>query len=467
MRSKTGAPTLSYPVMLGVPDGLPNIASSVVLESPVGTEVGRIYGAAGDAVLDGAQWSVRFNDANNNLPRYILHVAHNTTGVPAAGIGAGIVLDAETSTTPDTAMAIIHAVWTTIDHADRKADLIFSVSWNLTIIEFLRLDGSALELLVAAGIAIRSRALILQTMTQPAGSEVFVNMDNAGDLTINALTGKTINFAINGVDVAGIGASGLTNKTSTLRLTNPAGTFDYVITAGAIVAERILNLPVLTGTDTIAVLSLAQTFTTGIKTFNSSILAVRNPANTFSYTIVASAIVAARNLTIPLLDADDTLAVLGLAQTFTPLQTFSAGIDTAARVRFTTSVDITGTQYEISQFSDRWKFNAPAGKTIGFLFNNVVAFLITETSILIPSGRQFGASDAVAPIGITVGRAALLTTGSAGSVIIPVANMSGAASDVARDALAGNIDGAIALDTGVAGRLYARQGAVWRFVLLA
>lgn len=45
-----------------------------------------------------------------------------------------------------------------------------------------------------------------------------------------------------------------------LFIQNPAGTFEYQIVAGAIGADRILNLPVLTGTDTVAVLSLAQTF---------------------------------------------------------------------------------------------------------------------------------------------------------------------------------------------------------------
>ena len=46
-----------------------------------------------------------------------------------------------------------------------------------------------------------------------------------------------------------------------LNLRNPADTFKYVITPGAIAAERILNLPVLTGTDTLVVLAEAQTLT--------------------------------------------------------------------------------------------------------------------------------------------------------------------------------------------------------------
>ena len=43
----------------------------------------------------------------------------------------------------------------------------------------------------------------------------------------------------------------------------------------------------------------------------------RNPADTFSYTIRTSAITAARDLTIPLITANDTLVVLALAQTLT------------------------------------------------------------------------------------------------------------------------------------------------------
>ncbi len=64
---------------------------------------------------------------------------------------------------------------------------------------------------------------------------------------------------------------------------------------------------------------------TGVKTFATSTIKQNNPAGTFAYTIVPSAIAAARNLTLPLLTADDTLAVLGLAQTFTGAITTSSG----------------------------------------------------------------------------------------------------------------------------------------------
>jgi hypothetical protein len=53
---------------------------------------------------------------------------------------------------------------------------------------------------------------------------------------------------------------------------------------------------------------------------------LRNPADTFSYTIKTSGIVAARNLTVPLLTGNDTFAVLGVAATFSAIMTHSADI---------------------------------------------------------------------------------------------------------------------------------------------
>jgi len=76
-------------------------------------------------------------------------------------------------------------------------------------------------------------------------------------------------------DIAAVGLAGTQTITgiktfySGQKINNPANTFAYVITAGAISAERILNLPVITGTDTLATLGLAQTFS-AIKTFSAN-----------------------------------------------------------------------------------------------------------------------------------------------------------------------------------------------------
>ena len=56
---------------------------------------------------------------------------------------------------------------------------------------------------------------------------------------------------------------------------------------------------------------------TALKTFNTGTFALRNPANTFSYNFLGSAIVANRNVTLPLLTGNDTFTMNAFAQTLT------------------------------------------------------------------------------------------------------------------------------------------------------
>lgn len=112
-----------------------------------------------------------------------------------------------------------------------------------------------------------------------------------------------------------------THLSSTLKLRNPADTFSYTIVSAAIGADRNLTLPLATGADTLAALGVVQTWSVA-QTFLSSTLKLRNPADTFNYTIVPAAIAADRTLNLPLITGTDTLVVLGLAQTWTGTQTF-------------------------------------------------------------------------------------------------------------------------------------------------
>ncbi len=61
----------------------------------------------------------------------------------------------------------------------------------------------------------------------------------------------------------------------------------------------------------------------GLKTFANQRLALRNPANTFTTTFTNPAVAADRELIVPTITATDTLAVLGLAQTFTGVKSFT------------------------------------------------------------------------------------------------------------------------------------------------
>ena len=157
----------------------------------------------------------------------------------------------------------------------------------------------------------------------------------ATTFTVTGVTSVTLptTGSLATIDTAQTISGAKTFLDQTVKLRNPANTFSYNIVHGAIVANRDLNIPVLTATDTFAVLGLGQTYT-GANTFSglnailvsSSGLTVRNPANTFKYTITAAAIAADRILNLPLITATDTLASLGLAQTFSQNQTFGGDI---------------------------------------------------------------------------------------------------------------------------------------------
>lgn len=65
--------------------------------------------------------------------------------------------------------------------------------------------------------------------------------------------------------------------------------------------------------------------------FRSGRLDIRNPANTFSYSFVGSAITATRNVTLPLLTADDTAVTQAFAQTLTN-KTIDAATNTISNI---------------------------------------------------------------------------------------------------------------------------------------
>ena len=97
---------------------------------------------------------------------------------------------------------------------------------------------------------------------------------------------------------------------------------DLAATGAAAVAARRDHVH---GMPTLVSLTGAQTFSGGVKTFNSSILAIRNPADTFSYTIAGGAITANRTITLPLLTGDDVMVAEAFAATLTN-KTLSAPI---------------------------------------------------------------------------------------------------------------------------------------------
>jgi hypothetical protein len=110
-----------------------------------------------------------------------------------------------------------------------------------------------------------------------------------------------------------------------------------VSTVGFITASNLR----VSGVSTVGFITASNLYVSGVGTFLSSGLKIRNPANTFEYGITAAAITANRTLTLPLITGTDTLATLGLSQTFSAAQTFSSTLTASGTI--TLSGSATGT----------------------------------------------------------------------------------------------------------------------------
>lgn len=159
--------------------------------------------------------------------------------------------------------------------------------------------------------------------------------------TITPNTGSTITItglqAVDSTDLTKKLTNNLSGMTTGVTLTLSSGQ----------TTSQTLTIPNITGADTLDTLGLAQTITavktmTGLNVIllSSSGLTIRNPANTFSYTLTAAALAASQILNLPLITGTDTLMSLGLAQTVTGVLTLTTPVIGAATG---TSVVLTGT----------------------------------------------------------------------------------------------------------------------------
>ena len=112
--------------------------------------------------------------------------------------------------------------------------------------------------------------------------------------------------------------------------TNITNSIGYASTAG--IATNVIG----------GIASVTTFSASGVSTVFSSNLKIRNPANTFEYSITASAITANRTITLPLITESDTFATLGVTQTFTGAKTFGSAAFTLSQT--TQNIDLGSTQ---------------------------------------------------------------------------------------------------------------------------
>jgi hypothetical protein len=137
------------------------------------------------------------------------------------------------------------------------------------------------------------------------GGDHFDNLDKMWDDTdIESITGKPARIKTK-----------VEFRDGKLYIWNGSDTFAYRLKAGTISSNVDVTLPSLAANGTLVAAGGANDWGTAVQTFRSSNLEIKNPANSNSYIFVTSAITGSRNITIPLLTADDSFLFTNHAQT--------------------------------------------------------------------------------------------------------------------------------------------------------
>jgi hypothetical protein len=103
------------------------------------------------------------------------------------------------------------------------------------------------------------------------------------------------------------------------RIKSPTTGFSYIFKSQDIAADRIISLPLMSddGEISLTASGAVNDWGASMQTFRNVNIQFRNPANTFSYIWNTSAIAANRNITLPLLTADDEIVFKNHTQTLT------------------------------------------------------------------------------------------------------------------------------------------------------
>ena len=118
---------------------------------------------------------------------------------------------------------------------------------------------------------------------------------------------------------------------------NPANTFDYQLAPAAILADRVLTIPLLTGDDTFVTEAFIQTLTN--KTLTSPVLTtpqINDTSADHQYVFDVSELSADRTVTLPLLTGNDEFTFNGMIQTLTN-KTLTSPVLTTPQINDTSS----------------------------------------------------------------------------------------------------------------------------------
>jgi hypothetical protein len=202
--------------------------------------------STGTQVFEGSK-GASLEDAVNAGPTMMFSLAHNTSGVPANGIGTRIRFLSETSTTPDTPIGYIDSILTEVTHATRDSELRFQILDNGNFYNRFTANkaGCTTDSVVMPEIAFGS-------VVVPPASHKSLYIDSAdGKLKLMTSAGASTDVMYGMASL-----NGLTNSAQTFT-TGTAGTDTNWVSGGAI---HTLNIPDATETHRGFVSATAQSF---------------------------------------------------------------------------------------------------------------------------------------------------------------------------------------------------------------
>ena len=285
--SKLAAGTNTY--VLTTTGGVPVWAAPAAGGTPTGTG---FYGVTG-GVMDAA--AIKVDLASSTYVTGTLGVGNGGTGITS--LGSGVATWLGTPSSANLATAITDETGT--------GSLVFGTAPTFKTTITLRNPADTFSYIITPAAIAANRTLTLPLLT---GNDVAVT-----EAFTQTLTNKTISGASNTITnvpistgISGLGsgvatwlatpssanlATAMTDETGTgslvfgttptfktsVKINNPADTFAYTLTPAAIAANRTLNLPLLTATDTLVAEAFTQTLTN--KTIDAASNTLSNIAN--------------------------------------------------------------------------------------------------------------------------------------------------------------------------------------------
>jgi len=166
------------------------------------------------------------------------------------------------------------------------------------------------------------------TFTGNASSNITIALPNlAGTAVVTASIGTTATHALFANTTGFPAYRGIATADIATALTTPGAIGGTTASTGAFTT--------LSGTSALTLGVAGPTGTAGT-------VVLKNATNAFTTTIVPSVVTASQQLNLPLITATDTVAVLGLVQTFTGNKTFSGTVSCGSTLAVTSTTTMTG-----------------------------------------------------------------------------------------------------------------------------